>query len=565
MSVNLFRIIRDTPAAKTQKFALLLSAIAGALLEMAGLAVIVPALLLVLNEEGRMENRYFRYLYEAIGAANYGTFLLFILAAVLLFVISKNCILHWLNGYKTKKLLAIYAHCSGRLFLSYYSRGLLFIKNGSPVTLSHNVNSTCYQYVFGLIDPALAMVSDLLLIGLILAALAFVNLPAAALGLFLFAPSMLFFHLKIAGLLRETGKADHQAKRQQWKITAETFRGYPDIDVNNYFPGIEKKFLAGIQQICAGKRQAERLKSLASRSIEVSLILMVAALVAGYYYFSANNAGFMTVTGIFAAAFLRLLPAVRSVIGRYSTLSNSAYTAAIMNDCRADAITDRQSDAPLAFSHSIEFKNVTFGFAPGQTVLKNFCLSIKKGERVGIKGASGIGKSTFLYLLMGLYEPNEGSVCIDGVSLSSERKKAWHRHIGYVAQDVFIVDGSLEQNIAPEATADPLRMKAAIEQSALSGFAGKLSGRLSPGIGENGSCLSGGEKQRVGIARAHYRGADVLIMDEPTSALDADTEHEIAANIERQLLHKNLTIIIVSHRETLLSKCDRIIELDKLV
>ncbi len=565
MSLNLFRIVSDAPAAKTKKIALLLSSITGALLEIAGLAVIVPLLLLVLNEQGSMENKYFRYAYEATGAGSYGTFLLIIMAVVLLFVISKNIILHVLNDYRTKRLLEIYASCSARLFRSSYSRGLLFIKNNSPLSLSHHVNSACYQYVFGLILPALTMLSDLLLITLILIALAWVNLWVAALELFLFVPVVLFFHLRVAGLLRKAGEADHQAKKQQWRIAAEAFRGYPDIDVNGYFPGMEKTFREGIQKICTNKRQIEHLKSLSSRSVEISLILMVAILVAGYYFFSGRDAGFLTVTGIFAAASLRLLPAVRSVIAQYGTLSNSVHTAAIIDDFGADAGTGQEKAAPLAFGHSIEFRNVSFGFAPGRPVLKNVCLSVKKGERIGIKGASGVGKSTFLYLLMGHYEPDEGSICIDGVRLSSENKKAWHRHIGYVAQEVFIMNGSLEQNIVPSGAADHARMTAAIEQSALAGLAGKLNDRLSSETGENGSRLSGGEKQRVGIARAHYRGADVLIMDEPTSALDPDTEKEITANIEHQFLKKNLTIIIVSHRETILSKCDRIINLDTLV
>jgi ABC-type multidrug transport system fused ATPase/permease subunit len=564
MLLSLFRIVSDAPAAKTKKIALLLSSITGALLEIAGLAVIVPLLLLVLNERGSMGNKYFRYLYEVTGAGSYGTFLLIMMATVLLLVISKNIVLHVLNDYRTKRLLEIYASCSARLFRSYYSRGLLFIRNAGPLSLSHHVNSACYQYVFGLILPALTMMSDLLLIALILISLAWVNLWVAALELFLFAPVVLFFHLRVAGLLRNAGEAGHLAKKQQWRIAAEAFRGYPDIDVNGYFPGMEKTFREGIQKICTNKRQIERLKSLSSRSVEISLILMVAILVAGYYFFSGRDAGFLTVTGIFAAASLRLLPAVRSVIAQYGTLSNSSHTAAIIDDFGANAGSGKEKAAPLVFRHSIEFRNVSFGFTPGRPVLKNVCLSIKKGERIGIKGPSGVGKSTFLYLLMGLYEPGEGSIDIDGVTLSSENRKAWHRHVGYVAQEVFIINGSLEQNIVPSGAADHARMTAAIEQSALTGLAGKLNERISSETGENGSRLSGGEKQRVGIARAHYRGADVLIMDEPTSALDPDTEKEITANIEHQFLHKNLTIIVVSHRETILSKCDRIIELDKL-
>jgi len=162
-----------------------------------------------------------------------------------------------------------------------------------------------------------------------------------------------------------------------------------------------------------------------------------------------------------------------------------------------------------------------------------------------------------------LYKPQEGSVLIDGIELTPENRSGWHKLIGYVPQDVFIMDTTLEKNISPNEVTDPKLLDRSIDISALRELTGKLSDGISTMIGDSGSRLSGGERQRIGIARAHFKGAEVLLMDEPTSSLDAKTEEEITETLG-QLLSKNRTIIIVSHRESLLAKCDRIIDFEKL-
>ncbi len=557
----LLKSLKSVPLSYTEKIILMLSAVLGAVLELAGLAVLVPLLLLLLEDKGVTGNKYLKPLYETIGIENYGSFLLVVIAIVLFFIILKNILLHKFNNYRNAVLLKLYAHYTRNLFFGYYSRGLSYIKQNSPTILSHNVNVVCFQYVFGVLNPVLIMAGDLLLSALIIISLGFVNFYIAAIELILFAPLILFYHLKIGDELQKAGKADNEAKKNQWRVTSETFRGYADVVVNNYFPLLSKAFSEGIAAVSASKMQVERLKSLASKYIEISVILMITGVVVAYYFFAGEVSGFRTFMGIFVVATLRLLPAVRSMIAQHSTLRNNQYTTDLINE--ASAVTCPLTDTGFTFQHTIELKNISFSFGPDRPIFKNLSLTIHQGEQVGIRGVSGSGKSTLLYLLIGLYEPQEGSVLIDGIELTPENRSGWHKLIGYVSQDVFIMDSTLGKNISPAEVNDPKLLDRSIDFSALRELTGKLPDGISTMIGESGSRLSGGERQRVGIARAHFKGAEVLLMDEPTSSLDAKTEEEITETLG-QLLAENRTIIIISHRESLLTNCDRIIDLEKL-
>lgn len=557
----LLKSLKSVPLSYTEKTLLLLSAALGAVLELAGLAVLVPLLLLLLEDKGITSNKYLKPLYETIGIENYGSFLLVVIAIELLFIILKNILLHKFNNYRNAVLLKLYAHYTQNLFFGYYSRGLSFIKQNSPTVLSHNVNVVCFQYVFGVLNPALIMAGDLLLSALIVISLCFVNIYIAAIELILFAPVILFYHLKIGEELQKAGKADNEAKKNQWRVTTETFRGYADVVVNNFFPLLSKAFSEGITEVSASKMKVERLKSLASKYIEISVILMITGVVVAYYFFAKEVTGFRTFMGIFIVATLRLLPAVRSIIAQHSTLRNNQYTADFINE--ATVVTSTLPDIGFTFQHTIELKNISFSFGPDRPIFKNLSLTIHQGEQVGIRGVSGSGKSTLLYILMGLYEPQEGSVLIDGIVLTPENRSGWHKLIGYVSQDVFIMDSTLGENISPAGMTDSKLLDRSIDISALRELTEKLPDGISTMIGESGSRLSGGERQRVGIARAHFKGAEVLLMDEPTSSLDAKTEEEITETLE-QLPSENRTIIIISHRESLLSKCNRIIDFEKL-
>jgi ABC-type multidrug transport system fused ATPase/permease subunit len=190
---------------------------------------------------------------------------------------------------------------------------------------------------------------------------------------------------------------------------------------------------------------------------------------------------------------------------------------------------------------------------------------IRKGEKVGVRGHSGAGKTTLFNLLLGFYRPQAGGIYIDGKELTVENRAGWLKYAGYVQQDVFILDASLAENIALGVKGENIdreRVDRVIREVSLTSYLEQLPYGIDTKIGEMGAKLSGGQKQRVGIARALYKGADILFFDEATSSLDSATEAEINESImELSSNRKDLTIIAIAHRESSLAFCDRIIEI----
>jgi len=575
-------VLRSLKLSRTKKVLLLLSTILQAFLELAGLAVLVPVLLLVLNDQGIQQNKYLGFLYDLIGVDNYGVFLIIVLFSVFTFIVLKNFVLHKINNYRNKILVEVYSHYTSGLYRNYISKGLTYVKNTGHTTLSHNVIVVSYQFVFGYLSAAVSLVAELLLCLLVFVSLCFINIYIAVLEIVLFAPIVLFYHLKIAGRMQEAGKSDNLAKRNLWRITSETFRGFADVVVNRFLPFLEDSFRTGVAGVSRSKIRVERLRSLSSKSIEVAITVLIIGFVAGFYFIGRGERQFLPLIGIFAAASLKLLPSVRAIISLVGTMRNNRHTVDVLNEPGPEhkhghvpehkhGHGPEQKHEPgqgaeayrktLTFSQSIEFRGVTFGFEPDRPVLREVSFTILKGERVGISGPTGKGKSTLMYLLMGLYRPQKGSILIDGVPLGTENLEAWHDMLGYVSQDVFITEGSLAQNISPFGDDPGERLEASLRMAALSDWTETLPLGADTLIGEGGARLSGGERQRVGIARAHFKKAAVLLMDEPTSALDPATETEITQTLLQELMDREKTVVIISHRESLLMQCDRIIDI----
>jgi ABC-type multidrug transport system fused ATPase/permease subunit len=165
--------------------------------------------------------------------------------------------------------------------------------------------------------------------------------------------------------------------------------------------------------------------------------------------------------------------------------------------------------------------------------------------------------------MLGFFPPTSREIQIDGKKLTPSNRHQWHRLVGYVPQEIFIIQGSLAENIALGQTIDEEKIRNVLKQVQLDEWAATLPEGMNTSLGEYGSRLSGGQKQRIGIARALYKDAEVLFFDEATSALDNHTEQEINAALqELSNTHKELTMIIIAHRESSLTFCDRIIDLE---
>ncbi|MFD2029636.1 ATP-binding cassette domain-containing protein [Ancylobacter dichloromethanicus] len=283
---------------------------------------------------------------------------------------------------------------------------------------------------------------------------------------------------------------------------------------------------------------------------------------------SVNSGGIAAVLptlGALALGAQRLLPLLQQIYGAWaSSTGNRQLLLDLVDLLRQGAPPALATDAKLSFNEGVEIEHVGYRYAKdGRSALVDINLSIPRGARIGIAGKTGSGKSTLMDIIIGLLEPSEGEIRVDGVPLTAANRYAWQRYIAHVPQAIFLSDASIAENIAfgvRYADIDLERVKHAAEQAELTDVIAALPQGYQTKVGERGVQLSGGQRQRIGIARALYKQASVLVFDEATSALDNETEAAVMSAIER--LDRTLTLIVIAHRLSTLEGCDMIVRLE---
>ena len=284
-----------------------------------------------------------------------------------------------------------------------------------------------------------------------------------------------------------------------------------------------------------------------------------------------SGAPVIPLLGALALGAQRLLPALQQIYAGWASLKdkNAALKVVIaMLNQPLPPSPQVSVVQPLPFCRSVSFEKVSFCYGQGlPNVLQGLDLEIHRGERVGLIGTTGSGKSTMVDVLMGLLMPTAGKLLVDGENLYDqvhpERLAAWRAAIAHVPQNVYLADSSVAENIAfgiPRNKIDLGRVRQAAAQAQIASFIESSSDGYDSFVGERGIRLSGGQRQRIGIARALYKQAQVLVLDEATSALDTKTEEAVMEAVG--FLSKELTIVIIAHRLSTIACCDRVIRLD---
>ena len=266
----------------------------------------------------------------------------------------------------------------------------------------------------------------------------------------------------------------------------------------------------------------------------------------------------------------KCLPLINSIYNLSISFKSSTPTVLsflkILDNEKLDFKTESDSLELLEFDREINLEKVFFQYNKSlPPVLNNLNLIIKKGEKIAIKGKTGTGKSTLINLILGLIEPTQGKLLIDGGEINSTNKKNWQKNIAIVPQIVFLNNTSILENIALGENFNEInfeKVKNSAKISCISEFIESLPNKYKEKVGEKGIRLSGGQKQRIGLARALYRDPNVLVLDEPSNALDLKTENQVMEKLTS--LSKKVTIIMISHSDNSLKFFDRIFNLDKI-
>jgi HlyD family secretion protein len=272
---------------------------------------------------------------------------------------------------------------------------------------------------------------------------------------------------------------------------------------------------------------------------------------------------------LFTLLISRLLPSANRILLQSSTIRSNEYVFDYLKDLIPFiAKKDEQEvkTAPIIFEERITIKDLTFSYEEHQKPLfTRLNMTIRKGSSIGIIGPSGSGKTTLLHILLRLLREDSGGIYVDNVQLDHANKLSWYSLIGYVPQNINLIDGDFAENIAfgvAAADIDMERVKRVAELAQLHEFIEKQPDNYRTAIGEGGLKISGGQRQRVGIARALYHDAQLLIFDEATSALDVETEEMITESL-RVLNTRRMTTIVVAHRLQTLRYCDEIYSIEQ--
>ena len=361
------------------------------------------------------------------------------------------------------------------------------------------------------------------------------------------------------------GESERQLYQQQLHLLQQSLGAIKDVKVTGRQPFFESRFRHLKRDLGHTKQRRAWAASLARLGVEATLILSMLLVVFLVMRQDVPGSTTVSVLALFGYTGFRVIPSANRIMLNVGYMREAHPWIRNMDEdmrqLRMPSSRPFEPERPM-LQETLACDNVSFGYEGGPPfALKDISFTIKRGQSVGIVGPTGAGKSTLVDVLLGLLPPTTGRVLIDGETLEG-RERAWQRQIGYVSQDVYLLDDTLRRNIAfgmADTAIDEARLAAAVKQARLDEVVSSLPQRLETVVGENGIRLSGGQRQRVAIARALYHDPPLLFFDEATAALDNQTEREVTEAIAN--VHGTRTVIAIAHRLSTVKHCDVLIYL----
>jgi ABC-type multidrug transport system fused ATPase/permease subunit len=537
-----------------------------AFLEVTGLALVFPLLAVVMRPEAIQNVPYAGEVVSALGVATQSQLIAALIVAIALVTALKNVYMVSFYWWQSRAVARWKADLSRRMMRLYVLSDLRMHMEKSPGTMIRNLSYTGIvfdQYVLAML---LLFVNGIVAIGI--ATLLALALPGETLfGVGTLAIGATAFFFGTRGRIAAIGRENDEIYKSRSLVLQSGIGAIRESKIL----GREKYFLDRFTQIerHSFERQGHYnfLASLPGLGLETIIVLAMLAVIAHVIFVvGAGPAGLATI-GLLAAAMFRLLPMILRMMVNLQLMNLGKASLEIVakeiEDCEHRVrVPNVGSDERFDNWRELQLNNVGFVYPDGTRALQGVTLTIPRGEFVGITGPSGSGKSTLMLLLLGLVEPTEGTISIDGQDFADpEVVRRWQNGIGYVPQGLFLVDGSLAENVAFGApTPDLERVRAALTAAQLAEYVDtQPEGILAP-VGDYGERLSGGQKQRVVIARALYRDPDVIAFDEATSTLDVLSEKALTDHVLKFKSRKSL--LAIAHRLKTIQHCDRIIFLE---
>ena len=563
--IDLWRALRVRDRRRLALIALGLAC--AALLEVVGVASVIPFLTLVGDPGAAERVPYLARAREALGLVDGRLFLLVTGAAALAAILTTAVV----NAGLTYAQL-LFTHLTGfrlsrRLLSAYLGRDRLFFARANSAELAKNVLSETDRLVIGVLTPATVLASRATSA---LAVIAFLVAYAPGLALILgggFGGLYVAIYLVMRARLARLGSravADNEAR---FRLVQETLSALTELKLYGRAEAFAGRFDAPARAYAVATAASLLTGQMPRFVIEAVAFGGVIAVVLFALGQGLDVAGILPLLGLFAFAGYRLLPAFQNIFTAIAQMRFYLPAVRVV----VDELAGERPPAPrgperLPFAGAIRLEGLGFGYGTGTPALEGIDLTIPVNTTVGLVGRTGSGKSTLAGLILGVLTPESGRITVDGCPLDAASLPAWQNRVGYVPQDVFLIDGTVAQNIALGVEPpDPDAVERAARLAGAHDFVMDLPGRYAERVGERGARLSGGQRQRLGIARALYHDPDVIVFDEATSALDDETQGVVMRAL--RALSGRRTLILIAHRLSILEGADavHVLEAGRLV
>ena len=538
----------------------------GMVLEIFGLGVIVPMLTFILEPDSLDQFLKNSIFIKNIGITNQSNFLYFFLIGIVLLYVIKTIVIIYLVYKQNRFITDLYSDFSVNLFNNYINQNYSFHLNKNSSILVKNIQVEVNLFRSFLSSWITIVIETSLLLAIMLTLIFIEPIGALSIGLFFSILSIAMFSIS-KKKLKSWGKKREVIDSSISKHILETFGGIKDILIlgrKNYF---EKYFFKVSRERSRILKNYLTISQTPRYFFELVAIFGLVGFIFIMILIGKDNTELISILGVFVAATFRMIPSFNRI---FSAFQNAKYYTSSVDLMYKEFKsfyrnqTENNYIKSKDFNSKIEIRNLTFSYSKSKDlVLKKINLTINKGDSIGIIGESGSGKSTLVDLLMGLYKPKDGKIMIDGVDIHNNTRN-WQNKIGYVPQSIFLTDDSILKNIAlgiDENLIDFELINSVVKASQLEKFIHSLDEGINTQVGERGVQLSGGQLQRIGIARALYNQPEILILDEATASLDYNTEINVMEAIKN--IKKDKTLIIVAHRLTTIDDCDYIYKIEK--
>ena len=533
----------------------------GMILEVVGLGILLPVLNILLDQEKLLNYTLIQDITKSLNLT-YSVVQTYLLGGLIIFYFLRSFYLMALVYYKNRFLAYLTYATGNKMINKYLTIDYSFHVKNSSSKLIKNFQVELHLFM-EFIHSFLTLITESTIAFSIVLTLIFIETKSTFFTILLIIFFALIFLYFIKTPIYKWGKSREEIDNYTAKLLSESIASIREVKIfqkeNFYFNRFERanRIKANIT------KNQKTLSQIPRYYFEFVAVLGLLSFVIFLIMDGNEIKGILIKISIFLVGIFRILPSINRIIGAYQKLSFHLPSYQII---RKESISAEkfksgiQNEKSQVFNDSIRFENVSFSYNKKNTVFDQLNVEIFKGEKIGLIGESGSGKSTLIDLLLSLIQPTKGTILIDNQNLNSVSDK-WLDIIGYVPQSITLMDDSIKQNIAfgiDEKDIDENAINYALKSVGLDNYFKRNNIDIEKKIGERGVKMSGGQIQRIGIARALYKNPQILILDEATSALDRTTENDIVDSIYS--LSKEITILIISHRTDILNRCDKVFQ-----